>query len=227
MNAHGKPRFLLTVALLPARSTDDGIRPAGRWKLAAPTSRPALVEAVLPERVHAGAFKLQPRGPEEAAGIPIEPRIVIEEGVSAGTPAGKASRNCWTSHSAVGWKVLQKTGNLIRSGINAIGLPFAAEPGLRAGLAILRIRGCSAFLQRCSLFASPAQWTPATPSKPSRQPAGAGAAQHHCGLPAGELESRLQQRLVAAHIVQPLHLTGPRFHPPGPDSFPASHSQMP
>jgi len=70
--------------------------------LAPATAHPAFRQAVLPRRLRARSFGLQPRRLQEGDEVGIEFRVAVENGYRYGPTSGKASRNCWTTHSEVG-----------------------------------------------------------------------------------------------------------------------------
>src|SRR5260370_18015038 len=92
-------------------------RPAEMWfvqrddvveDLSPATSDPSLRDSILPRCLYARPFALQSRCLQERDHLVVECRIAIEDHIPIRTPSGKPSRSCWTTQSAVGWRVTLK-----------------------------------------------------------------------------------------------------------------------
>ena len=70
--------------------------------LAAATSHPAFGDTVLPGCLRTRLLGRQTRRIQERDKIRIELRVAIQDEIAVRPASGKASRNCCTTHSAVG-----------------------------------------------------------------------------------------------------------------------------
>src|SRR5262249_8986139 len=71
-------------------------------------SHPSLGNSVLPRCLYARLLGFQTRRLQKGDHIGVVSRIAIEDGVTIRTSFGEASRNCCTTHSAVGCRVTLK-----------------------------------------------------------------------------------------------------------------------
>ena len=70
--------------------------------LAAVAPHPALCDPILPRCLNTRVFRLQTGGLHEDDHISIEFRVVVQDGITIPTTLGNNSRDCCTTHSAVG-----------------------------------------------------------------------------------------------------------------------------